>query len=470
MFESWAKNNLLIVRELKKENALFIRMRYAAAFLHAILTLVLTLTGSLTSVQVAVLITITLCIPLYNLLFSRMLSPMLKQSDDSVVIDPESEGAQLTRIAFLQMIADTLVLSALMYMTGGVESPFQYLFVIHIVIGSMLLPLKLMATFAACVCLAFFTLSFLEAASVIPHFSFPFMYPVPVYSHLPFVMIHNLLFSIVLITTTFFAAGYSVKLRRVLNDLSNSMRELETSQKEKQQYTMAIVHELKRPMTAVYSYLSLILQQVLGPVPEKVAERLQKAMDRSDEAVKMVNEVLEVSRLKLMEQLKRRNIEISFLVYSVIGGFKENIEKRGTLVDVQDQLPIGFGLLADEFMIRLALSNVIGNAIKYSGEGGNVLITLEHKAGGKDSTLEVKVNDNGIGIPPDELQKLFTPFFRSSNAEGQGIEGTGFGLSLVKEIIEKHGGTLEVTSPSALGSEAKPGTCVTMILPVGTGN
>lgn len=470
MFESWAKNNLLIVQELKKENALFIRMRYAAAFLHAILTLVLALTGSLTSVQVAVLITITLCIPLYNLLFSRMLSPMLKQSDDSVVIDPESEGAQLTRIAFLQMIADTLALSLLIYTTGGVESPFQYLYVIHIVLGSMLLPLKLMATFAACVCLAFFTLSFLEASSVIPHFSFPFLYPAPVYSHLPFVIIHNVLFSVVIITTTFFAAGYSVKIRRVLTDLSESMRALESSQKEKQQYTMAIVHELKRPMTAVYSYLSLILQQVLGPVPEKVAERLQKAMDRSDEAVKMVNEVLEVSRLKLMEQLKRTGVEISFLVYSVIGGFKESIEKRETQVDVQDQLPIGFGLFADEFMMRLALSNVIGNAIKYSGDGGKVLISLVKNTTSPVPSLEIKVNDNGIGIPPDEMQKLFTPFFRSSNAEGQGIEGTGFGLSLVKEIIEKHGGTLEVTSPSALGSETKPGTCVTIVLPVGTGN
>ena len=469
MFATWAKSNLLIVQELKKENAVFIRMRYAAAFLHALLTLALILSGNLNTIQSFFLSAVTLIIPLYNFLFGRMLAPLLNRDDESAPRDVGKDGELLTRLAFLQMIADTLSLSILIYMTGGVESPFQYLYVLHMVIGSMLLPLKLMATFAACVCLAFFTLSFLEAASVIPHFAVPFLYPAPLYSHLPFVLIHNLFFSVVVIATVFFAAGYSVKLRRVLSDLNESMHALETSQKEKQQYTMAIVHELKRPMSAVYSYLSIILQQVLGPVPDKVAERLQKAMDRSDEAVKMVNEVLEVSRLKLMEQLKRRNIEFSFLVYSVIGGFKENIEKRGTLVDVQDQLPLGFGLFADEFMIRLALSNVIGNAIKYSGEGGKVLITLAHNGAGTTPTLEVRVNDNGIGIPPEELKKLFTPFFRSSNAEGQGIEGTGFGLSLVKEIIEKHGGTLDVTSPSALGSETNPGTCVTILLPVTTG-
>ena len=111
----------------------------------------------------------------------------------------------------------------------------------------------------------------------------------------------------------------------------------------------------------------------------------------------------------------------------------------------------------DYALLELAFSNLIGNAIKYTNFGGTIEVVIEDAR--NEDSVKVEVCDNGIGIPDGDKDKIFKEFFRASNVKHQNYEGTGLGLSVVKQIIEQHGGEITFQSPSRLANESGKGTC-----------
>ena len=112
--------------------------------------------------------------------------------------------------------------------------------------------------------------------------------------------------------------------------------------------------------------------------------------------------------------------------------------------------------------MELALSNLISNAAKYAINNGNISIILSDN----DDSIQLEISDNGIGIPETELSNIFNQFYRASNVDRTKIEGSGMGLSIVKEIIERHGGKIKVQSPSKIGNKNAPGTTFIITLPL----
>jgi signal transduction histidine kinase len=107
----------------------------------------------------------------------------------------------------------------------------------------------------------------------------------------------------------------------------------------------------------------------------------------------------------------------------------------------------------DKFLLEIAFSNLISNAVKYVGNNGLIELDMTDN----DNFVEIEVSDNGIGIPPNDIDKIFRDFFRASNIKDKSYEGTGLGLSVVKQIVERHNGSISVESPSKLCMENKPG-------------
>ena len=101
----------------------------------------------------------------------------------------------------------------------------------------------------------------------------------------------------------------------------------------------------------------------------------------------------------------------------------------------------------DKFLLDIAISNLIGNAIKYGVDEGNIEITINNDS----KNLYIEVCDDGVGIPEDELPKIFKDFYRARNVKKIISEGSGLGLSVVKRIVERHGGKIKVESPSTNG-------------------
>ncbi|MGE5861124.1 MAG: sensor histidine kinase, partial [Ignavibacteria bacterium] len=155
-------------------------------------------------------------------------------------------------------------------------------------------------------------------------------------------------------------------------------------------------------------------------------------------------------------------VEISEIICSVFEKQKINADMKKINFELKKNSPGVRKVSGDRFLLELALSNITANAIKYTGSGGMVKIILD------DNYKEniIKICDSGVGIPHEELDKIFTDFYRASNIKKLGLEGAGLGLSFVKQIIEKHGGRISVQSPSEIGTAENPGACFTVNFPV----
>lgn len=205
-------------------------------------------------------------------------------------------------------------------------------------------------------------------------------------------------------------------------------------------------HDLKTPLSSVRGYLELV------GVSGKLNDRQQYFTNRADEALErmqqMIEDLLDFARMEAdaainMEVCDLR--EIADETMRLLNGAAEDKAVHFHLNLPTDLVHVH----ADKRLLRLALMNLMTNAIKYNRHGGRVTIAT-HDAPGR--FLQVEVTDTGIGIPKKALEKIFERFYRVPSKDSHKTEGTGLGLSIVKAIVEKHGGTITVESTIGVGS------------------
>jgi len=211
----------------------------------------------------------------------------------------------------------------------------------------------------------------------------------------------------------------------------------------------------------VQSYIDLILQNYLGPLSEKVGQKLKSARERSDEAIEMINDILKISRLRLKGEIITEIIDIKEILCSVLEKQKAGIEKKKLTIKLTDDRQLRTPIKGDKFLLEMAFSNILSNGVKYVNQEGLIVVLMTELNDG----IYVNISDNGIGIPLSEKEKIFKDFYRASNIKNKGYEGTGLGLSIVKQIIVRHGGNVSFESPSEIGTEENPGTCFKIFLP-----
>jgi signal transduction histidine kinase len=192
-----------------------------------------------------------------------------------------------------------------------------------------------------------------------------------------------------------------------------------------------------------------------------VEEKLKRAVIRSDDAIQLINDVLQISRLRLTGGTAKQPLDLRELLCSVITKHKINIDAKGIKFEIKDEIRKIDKIKGDGLLLEIAFSNLLSNAVKYADQGGTVEIRLTRN----DQSIFIEICDNGVGIPSKEIEKIFNDFYRASNIKQKGYEGSGMGLSIVKQIIERHGGTIKVESPSDIGNDKNPGTSVKVNLP-----
>jgi signal transduction histidine kinase len=439
---------------IRTRNLWFIKLRYGVVILLlAFLILSITLLKiEFTPVQLTLILIITISIFIYNL-FLHYLRRFVKFDIGS--FNPMS-------LSLLQMLLDLISLSLLVYYTGGIESPLYMLFVFHMIIGSLILPGAVVYTIATIFVLIFAAMITLEHTGVLVHHHVEGLLDFHLYNNLYFVTAYLATFSLMIFVSVHLANGIARQLYNREKDLVDSIKKINAAEKEKQQYIMGIVHEIKTPIAAVTSYLDLILQKFLGPVDEKVEGKLLRAKTRADEGIQMINDVLNVSKLKLYDQFNEEEIELEELVCGVVKRRQPFADARLVTMKFIDERKSKVKLIGDKYLLDIAISNLVGNSIKYNSDGGKVEIRAKEKNG----NVLLEVCDDGIGIARDELPKIFNDSFRASNAKKVSTEGSGLGLSVVKKIIERHNGTISVKSPSRMAKKDQPGSCFTIEMPL----
>lgn len=219
--------------------------------------------------------------------------------------------------------------------------------------------------------------------------------------------------------------------------------------KMKSEFISIAAHQLRTPLSAIKWVIKMILDGDAGKLNEEQTELLSKGYSSNERIIGLVNDLLNVSRIeegRFGYIFKKDDFEeiIKIVLENV-----ENIVKVNNLkltVNKPDKFP---KIYMDKERVGIVLQNLVDNAIKYTPAFGKIDInfSLEKRF------LKGSVKDNGVGIPEQEKAKLFTKFFRASNVMRMQTEGSGLGLFIVKNIIEKHGGQVEVNSQEGKGTE-----------------
>ncbi len=234
----------------------------------------------------------------------------------------------------------------------------------------------------------------------------------------------------------------------VLHDVSR-FKELE---KVKDEFIATASHDLRNPITSINGFSHLMKQA--GPLNDMQIDFMARIQDAAIQMGHLVDNMLNLAKMDLGQELKRENVDLSQLLTKVADEFKPHAQAKGQSLTLE-QTAANSQVRGDELQLLQALRNLVGNAVKYTPENGSITIGL----GQKDGRSLIKVRDTGYGIPAASLPFIFNRFYRVRNNGHSEIEGNGLGLAIVKSIIEQHDGEVTVES------EPGQGSCFTVSLP-----
>ncbi|MFH1426109.1 MAG: ATP-binding protein [Candidatus Kerfeldbacteria bacterium] len=249
------------------------------------------------------------------------------------------------------------------------------------------------------------------------------------------------------------ADGSVVSWVKVLRDITRE-KELDEI---KSDFISVAAHQLRTPLAALKWFFKMMREGDAGRITKKQAALLDKAFDRSNEIIEIVNNLLDISEIEEGRfPYEFAEVNIDEVMETIVKGTQIDAEHKGVTVvynKTDDELP---PVDADKQKIRTAMQNLVDNAVKYSPRDSTVTVT----ASVKNNRFFITVEDQGIGIPKEDQQKIFTKFFRGQNAKEKETAGSGLGLYIVKNVIGRHRGQLWFES------EVGKGTSFYISLPV----
>ena len=240
------------------------------------------------------------------------------------------------------------------------------------------------------------------------------------------------------------------ELELAFMELEKKNEELEEASRAKTQILSTATHELKTPLTSIIGYIDIILmrQNKVGPLNEKQQRYLQTAQRNSYRLKSLVDDLLDISRIESGGlELTPAELELWPEIEEIVTGMQTQLNDKNIdlVLDIpQDICPV----LADKLRLGQVISNLLSNACKYSPQGARVTI----RAREEDAGVRIDVSDTGIGISPEDQERLFTKFFRADNSSTREVSGSGLGLYITKHLIEAHGGSIWASSQIGQGT------------------
>ena len=239
--------------------------------------------------------------------------------------------------------------------------------------------------------------------------------------------------------------------------LRSANQMLEHAMRTKDDFLANMSHELRTPLTGILGGTEIMLKQVGGPLTERQQKYIQIIDTSGRHLLALINDILDLSKIEAGKvELEHELLQVSETCKTSLAFVKEQAQKKSVSLEFHCE-PEQFSMVADARRLKQILANLLGNAVKFTPAGGQVRLAVS--ADVQLMQVHFSVTDTGVGISAENLAVLFRPFTQVDSSLSRRHEGTGLGLSLVKSLVEMHGGRVSVES------EVGKGSCFTVTLP-----
>jgi len=239
--------------------------------------------------------------------------------------------------------------------------------------------------------------------------------------------------------------------KRMEVDLRRAKEDAEYSDRTKGEFLANMSHELRTPLNSIIGFSDMLRSEIFGTIGnQRYMEYLNDINASGRHLLDLIKDILDVSKIEAgAMDVADEDVEIAAVVKACMSMIRERADRAGVTLDndIPTDLP---DVRGDILRVKQVLLNLIGNAVKFTPPEGSVLVA----AGLRDGGVFVTVTDTGVGISAEDLKIVTEPFFQAAQAMTRSYEGTGLGLSLVKSLMELHGGGFELESNPGQGTEA----------------
>ncbi|EWY37671.1 hypothetical protein N825_16600 [Skermanella stibiiresistens SB22] len=222
------------------------------------------------------------------------------------------------------------------------------------------------------------------------------------------------------------------------------------SSEAKSNFLANVSHELRTPLNAILGFSEALLSGIFGRMSERQAEYISDIHHAGGRLLALINDILDLAKLEAGKmELREEALDLVGLAAEAVRDLRETARSAGVSIELEPPSH-DVGIFADRMRLRQILDNLLSNAVKFTPAGGLIGVTVERDAA---SRTVIIVSDTGIGIPAADLARVFLPFEQSDSKLARQAQGTGLGLPLVRQLVDRHGGTVRMSSEPGVGTE-----------------
>jgi PAS domain S-box-containing protein len=245
--------------------------------------------------------------------------------------------------------------------------------------------------------------------------------------------------------------------KQVEKDLRRSKDEAELASRAKSEFLANMSHELRTPLNAIIGFSEILRGEMFGPLGnQRYGDYVTDIFDSGNHLLSVINDILDLSKAEAGQfHLSESEFELGAAIESALRLVRDRAFQKSIRIDLGDISTSGRRMVADHRMFKQILLNLLSNAIKFTDDNGEIRVSVVQD----QDWLHVSIEDNGIGIDPEEVEAMFEAFVQGHTGLSRKYEGTGLGLPLSRSLAELHGGTVNISASE------RGGTVATLSLP-----
>ena len=386
------------------------------------------------SIQEAPIYLLSLILFVSNVLHTIFLRKITKEPDSKVITKIKQE-------IHFQILTDLIILTLILHYSGGIENPLILFFFLHMIIASSIFSTLISYLYVAFVILLAALLALLECYSFIPHYPMEGFINHDLYKNTLYVFGTGFIFtctSVIVVSLSHMIIYRSIKSEETY---VKTNIELENKDKLKNEYVLRVTHDIKGHVAAILSCIEVIRTKIAGPLNEVQEEFINRSFERVELLSGFVKNLLNLTKKRLKHDNEFEEYLFKDLINKVV--IPVQILSKDKSIDFNVYVDKSIQMITgNPFTIEELYSNLLLNAVKYTPPNGSIELTVKSRL----NHIITEISDSGIGIPKEELLKIFDEFYRASNVPKDIKTGSGLGLSIVKQIVENHNGKIWVSS------------------------